>query len=131
MTGHLLRALTTAHAAAVTDGGAVETVAGTIEGVSTDDANGTVSLYGCLALTTGAKGTAVVVKCRRGSTTAGAEVATSITVKAAEETLVAVPFAFTDKPGAVANQPYVITVTETSATADGTVHSITIGGLVN
>ena len=113
-----------ASAATVTDGGATETVVLTIDGVNTTDVQRQVYIHGSLVIDPGTAATAVVVKVRRGTTVAGVEVGSTETQTAAAGLKRVIPFDAEDIPGEVANESYVVTVTETSATADGTLDSV-------
>ena len=113
-----------ASAATVTDGGAAETVVLTIDGVNTTDVQRQVYIHGSLVIDPGTAATAVVVKVRRGTTVAGVEVGSTETQTAAAGLKRVIPFDATDIPGEVADESYVVTVTETSATADGTLDSV-------
>ena len=112
-------------ATAVTDGGAVETVVLTMAGIDTTPNQSRVLITGIVAITPGTAATAVVVKVRRGTTTAGAEIGTVESQTGAGGAPRVIPYHVEDVPGEVAGQEYVVTVTETSATADGTVSVVT------
>lgn len=131
MSGHLPRVLTPSNGLAVAAGGATETVVGTISGVNTDDINSTVTLYGFLELIVGTSGVAAVVKCHRGTEKTGHEVPTAITKTVTAANKEVISFVFFDQPGLVAGASYVITVTQTSAAANGEVTTITLAGFVN
>ena len=113
-----------ATATSVTDGGATETVVLTIGGVETNDVQRTVYVHGSLVIDPGTAATAVVVKVRRGTTTAGTEVGSTETQTGAAGNKRVIPFDASDTPGEVSGQSYVVTIVETAATADGTVDSI-------
>ena len=113
-----------ATAASVTDGGAAETVVLTIDGVDVNDPQSRVYIHGSLVIDPGTASTAIVVKVRRGTTVAGVQVGSTETQTGAAGNKRVIPFDATDIPGAVAGESYVVTVTETSATADGTLDSI-------
>lgn len=112
-------------ATAVTDGGAVETVVLTTGGIDTTPNQRRVLITGIVAITPGTAATAIVVKVRRGTTTGGTEVGTVESQTGAAGAPRVIPYHVEDSPGEVAGQQYVVTVTETSATADGTVSVVT------
>lgn len=116
---------------AVGDGGAVETVVLTGHSVNTDTVQKTVTLFGVVNVTAGTSATAIVVKVRRGSTTAGVEVGTAETTTAVATDDYSIPFACWDQPGEVAGATYCVTVTETAATADGTVNVASLAAIVS
>lgn len=125
-----VREITPVSATAVSDGGATEKVVLTSSPVNTSDLNRQVTLHGVLNITPGTASTNVVVRVRRGSGTSGTEVgsATTDTTTAGDD--YTVPFSVSDIPGEVAGLVYSVTVTETSATADGTVNYGLVGGLI-
>jgi hypothetical protein len=86
-----------------------ETIVATTPAISTPSPDTPVTISGVLSMTYGTGTTAVTVQVRRGTTVSG--------------TLVGEANAWnvTDTPGDVAGQSYVITVTQTGATANGTV----------
>lgn len=131
MTGYAPSEITVSTATAVTDGGAVETVIVSSKPVYTPGPGATVSLFGVVNITTGTAGTAVVVTLRRGSTTAGAVVGTATTDTTTAADHYTIPFEFVDEPGDVADLVYSVTVTETAATADGTVNYASLGGFIS
>ena len=131
MAGLVPRELTPATATAVTDGGATETVVLTSAGVSTPGPNATVELHGVVNITTGTGGTAVVVNVRRGATASGTEVGTATTDTSTAGDKYTIPFSIEDTPGDVAGLVYSVTVTETGASADGTVNYAVIGGIIS
>ena len=108
-------------ATAVTDGGAVETVVLTTGGIDTTPNQSRVLITGIIAITPGTAATAVVVKVRRGSATTGTEVGTVTSQTGAGGAPRVIPYHVEDAPGEVAGEQYVVTVTETGATANGTV----------
>lgn len=114
-----------ASATNVTDGGATETVVLTVPNIDTTNNQGRVLITGIIAITPGTSATAITVKIRRGTTTAGVEVGTADSQTGSATAPRIIPFHVEDQPGEVAGQSYVITVTETSATADGTVSVVT------
>lgn len=116
-------------ATAVTDGGATETVVLTSKPVSTQGPGSTVTLFGTLNVTAGTNGVAAIVRIRRGSVTGTIlGVATTDTSVATDK--YTIPFNVTDDNLDEAGGLYVVTITETSASADGTVNYVTIGGLI-
>ena len=120
-----------ATASAVADGGAVETVVLTLAGVGTAGPGGRVTLHGLVNVTAGTGATALVVKVREGATPAGLEVgtATTDTAVAADSYTVAVDVSLGNVD--VAGQDFVLTVTETAATAAGTVNYAFLGGFTS
>lgn len=116
-------------ATAVTDGGAVETVVLTSGPVSTPGRNATVVLWGVVNLTVGTNGVAAVVRVRRGSLT-GTLIGLATTDTGVATDKYTIPFQVTDAAIDEAGAKYVVTVTETSASADGTVNYVSIGGLI-
>ena len=131
MSGYQTRAITSASATAVTDAGATEHVVLTLTGIETPGRNTTVNLIGVLNITVGTNGVAVVVKVRRGTTTSGVEVGTSTTDTGVATDKYTIPIAVTDTLADSAGASYVVTVTETSASADGTVNYVSLGGYMN
>jgi hypothetical protein len=80
-------------------------------------------------ISTGTATTALVVKCRQGVGTGGAQVGASLTITVAASTSYQLAFVFRDSSGtpyALGGTAYTITVTETSATGNGTVNAIDI-----
>lgn len=100
---------------------AVETVILTLGPFSVTYDGDPINVTGSIAVTAGTAATAVTVRVRRGTTTAGA------LVSAAEPTTVVAGNQYTlgfdalDSPGAVAGQQYVVTAQQTAATANGPV----------
>lgn len=123
-----VRSIKPATATAVTDSGATEAVVLVGSPISTTTAEDTISLYGMVDITAGTAATAVVVKIRRGSTTSGAQVGSSITKGVSGGSVHTVPIEVVDHPGLVAGETYCVTVTETSATANGTVSYAFLAG---
>lgn len=112
-------------ATTVTDGGTTETVVLTIGGVNCDDPQYGVAISGLLQVTPASSGTsALVIKCRRGTTNAGTQVGSSLTQATTTFTAHVVPFIFIDTPGAIFNANYVITLTETGASGTGVVNYV-------
>ena len=131
MSGYVIRPLPSVTATAVTDGGATEKVVATLANVSTPGPEAEVNLFGHVNITTGTAATAVVVKVRRGTDTSGTEVGTAETDTLAAGNKESIPFNVVDTPGDIAGESYVVTVTETSATADGTVNYAYMGGYID
>lgn len=102
-----------------------ETIAATVQ-VSTDNAGANVTLEGNLDLTTGTGVTGVTVQVRRGATVAGTVVGSAEVPAAAASTRVVFPIQVNDNPGEVASQSYVLTVTQTAATGNGTINSASL-----
>lgn len=100
-----------------------ETIVATLPGVSTAGPNQTVRLQGELRITTGTNTTGLTLAIRRGSTVAGPVVgeATVVQVEAAAGSTEDHDIQVTDIPGDVASQPYVLTVTQAAASANGSV----------
>lgn len=114
----------------MTDGGATETVVLTSKPVSTQGRNSNVTLIGVLNLTVGTNGVAAVVRVRKGSVT-GAIVGLATTDTGIATDKYTIPILATDSPLDEAGAVYVVTIQETSASADGTVNYVTIGGLIS
>ena len=112
-------------ATSVTDGGATETAVLTTGGINTTPSQPRVLITGIVALTPGTAATAVVVKVRRGAGATGTEVGTLTSQVGTAGAPRVIPYHVEDVPGEVAGQQYSITVTETSASADGTVSVVT------
>ena len=112
-------------ATAVSDGGATETAILTTGGIDTTPNQGRVLITGIVAITPGTAATDVVIKVRRGTTTAGPQVGTLTSQVGAAGAPRVVPYHVEDNPGEVAGQEYTVTVAETSATSDGTVSVVT------
>jgi type IV pilus biogenesis protein CpaD/CtpE len=97
-----------------------ETVVATLGGISTQSADAVVLLEGYLQIASGAATTALTVNIRRGSLT-GAIVAVSEVDVALASSNYGVGVQVNDAPGEVASQVYVLTVTQTAATGNGSV----------
>lgn len=97
---------------------AVETVVMTLPAI-TVPAQTLVVIEGMYDLTTGATTTAVVVRCRRGAAVGGALVGTAITHTIGAAVSGSIAFQFSDTPGEVSGQQYVITATQTGGTSNG------------
>lgn len=121
MAGREVRALNTATAKEVTDSGTTEKVILTLSGVDTESAGSTVMIIGFLEATIGLGGTAYTIKCHRGTTKEGTQVGTTYTETVTAEKKSVIPFVFIDTPGEIAEGHYVITVTGTGNTGNGTV----------
>lgn len=123
--------LPTVTVSAVADGGATETVVATMSNVSPPGAGATVAIDGLVNLTTAATGTsAVVARVRRGGVTGPLlGVATTDTVATATAKTIAIDAQ--DTPPDSASLTYVLTVTETGATANGTVNYAVLTGTIN
>lgn len=131
MTGRPPRTVSPVTVTAVTDGGAVETAVMTSSAVSTDTANDTVTVWGFVALIAGAAAVAAVVKVRRGTTASGTQIGATETQLVVATDKYVVPFCFSDQPGLANGLQYTVTVTETSASGDGTVSVATIACLIS
>jgi hypothetical protein len=107
-------------ATAVTDGGASETVVLTCNPVITDSTQKTVHGIGFLVITPGTSAVACVIKIRR-STVSGTQVGTTQSPITVATDVITIPFGFIDTPGDSSGLVYVVTVTETTAGANGTV----------
>lgn len=129
MAGFLPHVLPSVTASAVSDGGATETVVLTSRPVNTPGPHATVTLFGVVNLTVGTNGVAAVVRVRRGSLT-GTEIGTATTDTGVATDKYTIPFQVVDTSIDEAGAVYVVTVQETSASADGTVNYVTIGGLI-
>ena len=81
----------------------------------------TVSVQGSALITVATQTTAMTLRLRRGTGTAGALVVTPTAVSATAQTAQGFTFATDDTPGEVANQGYTLTAQATGATANSTV----------
>lgn len=81
----------------------------------------TVSVQGSALITAATQTTAMTLRLRRGTGTAGALVVTPTAVSATAQATQAFTFAYDDTPGEVANQGYTLTAQATGATANSTV----------
>jgi len=117
--------------AAVTDGGATETVIATSGGVLCDQQIRQVTVWGMIELTTNATAcTAVVVKVRRGTTAAGTQVGTTQTISATTSSSYSIPFMVTEPRTPGGPYVYSVTVAETGATNHtGTVDTAVIAAV--
>lgn len=109
-----------AEALAVKANKAVESVICTLPNVNTDVGSATVILEGSASFLLGATGTEVVVRVRRGTTTAGAVVAKAVfnSLTAAKQYGLSIQ-ALDQQEGEVASQSYVLTVENVGATTEG------------
>lgn len=89
-------------------GAATEVIVATLEGVGLEIGNLTVYLEGLFSLAPGAAETSFNLRLRRGSTTGGTELLKEV-VEPTVSKKVDVPIQYTDKPGEVAGQAYVLT----------------------
>ena len=97
-----------------------ETVVCTLSGVDTTPESDPVQLQGEVDVTTGTGTTALVLRVRRGTTTADALVGAASTSTASAGVSESPTIQVEDVPGQVAGQSYVLTVQQTGATANGT-----------
>jgi hypothetical protein len=109
-----------AEATAVKANKAVESIVATLPGISTDVGSAPVILEGSAAFLLGATGTEVVVRVRRGTTTAGAVVAKAVfnALTAAKSYGLSIQCQ-DQQEGEVASQAYVLTVENVGATTEG------------
>lgn len=116
---------------AVPTANAAETVIATVNNVTCQRANQPVAIQITGEITTGATVTALVYRCRRGTTVAGVQVGNTITVAAAAATAEPISAGWVDTPGELANGSYVVTVAQTGGTGAGSVNQtateVTIG----
>lgn len=106
----------------VSDGGATETVIATLTGVNSGDVQRRIILSGFVNSSPGTDGTDVVLKVRRGTTTGGTQIGSSLTSIAVATHPITIPFTFEDNTFPLFGASYVLTVTVTAAEADGTVN---------
>lgn len=120
----------TQQASAVSVVNANETAVVNTSPYTSDGANRQVTVDAEGEITTGTGTTALVVKIRRGTTTAGAQVGQSqtITVPTAGNK-VQFGIQVLDTPGEVAGQQYCCTVTQTGGTGSGTVDQVCISAV--
>lgn len=107
-----------------------ETVVATLSGLSTRDPGEVVTVTGTVQFTVGTGGTAVTPRIRRGSTASGTVVGEGNPVSATAADTVSVTIQADDVPGEVAGQSYVLTVTQTAATGDGSALFAAVDALV-
>lgn len=102
-----------------------ETVVATVTGVSTSQAGQTVSIRGLANITLGTNTTAVVMRVRRDSLTGTVvgEVQTEQIFSAAGSTEDHEIYREESNPGEFSGRTYVVTVSQTGATANGTVNN--------
>lgn len=99
---------------------AVETVIATLSGITTDVPGALILLEGVASFLLGATGTEVVVRIRRGTTTAGAEVAKATYNALTAAKQYGLSIQCQDRPeGEVASGAYVLTVENVGATTEG------------
>lgn len=98
-----------------------ETVAATVQGISTEAGGDTVQLEGQLEVTVGTAGTSVVLKIERGSAAGSTLVIADTAVNVAAGNTVNLSINGSDSPGEVAGQSYILTVTVGAATGNSTV----------
>lgn len=79
-----------------------------------------VVLEGMVQLQAGTATTSVVIRCRRGAALTGALVGAALTHTLAAGANACIAFQFSDTPGEVAGQQYVVTAQQTAATGNGT-----------
>lgn len=109
-----------AEALAVKANKAVETVIATLGSINTDVAGALVLLEGSASFLLGATGTEVVLRIRRGTTTAGAEVAKAIFNALTAAKQYGLTIQCQDRPeGEIASGSYVLTVENVGATTEG------------
>lgn len=104
-----------------------ETVVATLEGISPDSNTPTVLLEGSCAFTNGATSTSVVIRIRRGTTTAGTLVSEAQTSQIAAEKAIGLSIQALDSFSAEqAGLAYVLTVESPAATTNPTVKGATL-----
>lgn len=106
-------------ATAVTIVTTTETVLCTVTG-TTGGPGQIIRLWGVTQVTVGTGGTALTFRWRRGSTTAGTQIGLATAINATAAATVQVAHAAEDTGVELAAQPYVLTVAQTAATANGT-----------
>jgi hypothetical protein len=107
-----------------------ETVVATSNPIKTDGPGRTILLQGVINVTAGTSAVAAVLKIRRGLTTGGAQVGTSVTQVVIATDGYNIPFLVTDSPGDVDSIQYSATLTMTSGAATSTVNVVFIGGSI-
>jgi hypothetical protein len=112
----------------VADGHSVETIVLTLSNVDTPGPGSAVQLFGVVNLTVGTNGVGAVVRVRRGGLT-GSLIGTAQTDTVIATDKYTIPFEVVDGPVDEAGASYVVTVTETSGTVNGTVNYASIGGI--
>jgi hypothetical protein len=115
---------------AVTTAGQTEKVIATLTGIAVDSTQKNVNIQGFVNITPGTAAVACIIKVRRGTTTSGTQVGTSENSIAVATDNLTIPYFVNDNPGPSDGATYVLTVTETSASADGTVNEASIWALV-
>jgi len=118
-------------ATAVTDGGATETAFITSNPITVDTVDKTVTISGYMNLTPGTSATAAVIKICRGAVKGGTQVGTTLTSTTIATKIITIPFMAVDVPGESAGLVYTVSVTETTAGANGTVNQAYITCLVS
>lgn len=103
-----------------------ETVAATSPPVTSARPGQPVTLDANVTINSGTGTTGVNLICRRGTTTAGTQVGDTVTITATAGTRQTLSATWQDTPGDVASQQYVVTVTQTGATANGTISHATL-----
>lgn len=98
-----------------------ETVALSLPAISTPGAGATVHVSGTLSMTYGTGTTAATVRVRRGTDATGTLIGESNAESVTAGNTGELTWDVSDSPGEVAGQVYVVTVQQTSATANGTV----------
>lgn len=106
-----------------------ETVVATLSGISTQTPDAPVNLRGWLGIGTGASVTAVVLRIRRTGLT-GTLVGEAVTLSAAAATNYSLDIECQDFPGEIAGGVYVLTVSQTGATGNGTAFDAALEAVV-
>ncbi len=107
-----------------------ETVAATSGPVNADNVETGVALDATIDLSTGVGATAVTIKLERGTSAGGTAISKGGTwgpFAVAASTRYSFNVQGVDFPGLVAGQQYVVTVTQTGATGNGTVNTAVLG----
>ena len=110
----------------VADGGAVETAVLTSVGIFTTAQQPKVLITGMINVVAGTAATQLITKVRRGNSVSGPEIGTLLTDTVVDGDSYVLPLHVEDVPGESAGLQYTLTVTETSATADGSVSVATM-----
>lgn len=113
---------------AVVINAAVETVIATLQGLTTKTGDA-VDLEGVAQITTGTGTTALALQIRRGTTTAGVAVGSAFQLTAVAGNLYVVTCQVTDNPPESQGLAYVLTASQTGATANGTANFCTLNAL--
>lgn len=124
------RVFRAASSAAKTVLAAAETVAETVSGISTAGEGEQITIMATVSFTAGTAATALDLNIRRGTDATGTVVGTlrDNALNAGREETWTV--AAVDTPGEVADQSYVVTVEQESATGNGTVNSAVLTAVV-